>query len=81
MSKRLVSPIYPEINDPELEYVGDFTPVVLPAQLPILSQEARACIQSFAFAMGVPADRVVSEAILYWWENEGGYRVLERTTN
>lgn len=81
MSKRLVSPVYPEVNDPEVTYVDDFSPVILPAQLPILSQEARACIQSFAFAMRVPTDRVVNEAILYWWENEGGYRVLERTTN
>ena len=81
MSKRLVSPKYPEINDPEVARPGNFKPVFLPTQLPLLSQEARACIHSFAVAMGVPADCIVSEAILYWWENEGAYRVLERQSN
>jgi len=77
MSKRLVSPV----NNPKVAYIDDFKPDILPAQLPILSQEARAYIQYFAVSMGVPADRLVSEAILYWWDNDGAYRVLERTSN
>jgi hypothetical protein len=81
MSKRRVSPVYPEFNDSEVACTGNFKPVVLPAQLPLLSQEARACIHSFAVAMGVPANRVVSEAILCWWENEGAYRMLQRQSN
>ena len=69
---RLVSLAYPEANDPGAAHVGNFKPVTLPSELPVPSEEARACVHSFANATGIPADRVMTDALLYWWDNYGG---------
>jgi hypothetical protein len=68
--------VYPEVNSPEIRSTGKFNPVKLPDDCPELSEESRICIQSFADATGVSADRVASDAILYWWDNDGADIVL-----
>jgi hypothetical protein len=73
----LGSIVHPEINNPEVAFQGNFKPVKLPTTGPELSEQARLCVQSFANATGVPADRVASEAILHWWDNHGGFVVQE----
>ena len=83
MSKRLISLVYPEANDPEVDLIEDFKPVTLPSEQPVLSQKAQGCIQSFANATGISTDQVASEAICAWWDNWGGYLVkaLEAKAN
>jgi hypothetical protein len=76
--------LYPEVNSPEIRSAGKFNPVKLPDDCPELSEESRICIQSFADATGVSADRVASDAILYWWDNDGAdlvQRLQQRKTN
>jgi hypothetical protein len=63
--------VYPEANGPNVGLTGKFNPVKLLDVCPELSEESRICIQSFADATGVSADHVASDAILYWWDNDG----------
>ena len=55
-------------------------PIELTTTNPLISDEAMICVQSFADAIGLPLDCVVTEALLYWWDTNAGAVVsqLER---
>jgi hypothetical protein len=75
---------YLEANSLKVGLTGKFNPVKLPDVCPELSEESRICIQSFADATGVSADRVASDAVLYWWDNDGAdivQRIQQRKAN
>ncbi len=70
--KILGSPSHPYLNDPENARTRNVKPVTLTTTSPLICDEAMICVQSFANATGLPLDCVVSEAILYWWDTNGG---------
>lgn len=71
MSNVFGSPSHIEANDPEGAQLREFKPVTKPSQQPILSEQTLFCVQSFANATCIPPDRIVGEALFYWWESEG----------
>ena len=71
-AKALGSPLHPYLNDPENAQTRNVKPVTLTTTSPLICDEAMTCVQLFANATGLPLDCVVSEAILYWWDTNGG---------
>jgi hypothetical protein len=70
--KTLGSPVQPFMNGPENTRTRNMKPVKLTTTNPLISDEAMACVQTFADATGLPLDCVVSEALLYWWDTNAG---------
>ncbi len=80
-AKALGSSVPPSTNEPESVRTRNLKPVTLTTPHALISDEAMACVQSFADATGLPLDCVVTEALLYWWDTNAGGIVsqLERT--
>ncbi|MFZ0518048.1 MAG: hypothetical protein WBG23_17990 [Acidobacteriaceae bacterium] len=70
--KTLGSPVEPSIDQPGYTRLRNVKPVQLTQTNPLISDEAMACVQSFADATGLSLDCVVTEALLYWWDTNAG---------
>jgi hypothetical protein len=79
-AKNLGSSAPPFTSEPENIRTRNFRPAQLTNTNPLISDEAMACVQRFADAIGLPLDCVVTEALLYWWDTNAGNVVsqLER---
>ena len=79
-TKTLGSPAQTLIDQPEFSRLRNVRPVKLTHTNPLISDEAMACVQSFADATGLSLDCIVTEALLYWWDTHAGDAVshLER---
>ena len=71
-AKTLGSPVPPFMKEPEKTRTRNLKPVILTHTNPLISDEAMACVQRFADAIGLPLDCVVTEALLYWWDTHAG---------
>lgn len=71
-AKTLGSHAKPLLNQPEYPRLRHVKPVQLTHTNPLISDEAMACVQSFADATGLSLDCVVTEALLYWWDTNAG---------
>ena len=70
--KTLGSSVQPSIDQPGYTRLRHVKPVQLTHTNPLISDEAMACVQSFADATGLSLDCVVTEALLYWWDTNAG---------
>jgi hypothetical protein len=71
-AKTLGSPVPPFMKQPENTRTRDIKPATLTTTNALISDEAMACVQSFADATGLPLDCIVTEALLYWWDTNAG---------
>jgi hypothetical protein len=71
-TKTLGSHAAPLMDPPEHTRLRHVKPVKLTQTNPLISDEAMACVQSFADATGLSLDCVVTEALLYWWDTNAG---------
>ena len=72
MAKAKPSPVYPEAHDPKT-FCDDLTSLLNV----FVTVEAEWCVQVFAIETGIPRDRVVSDALLYWWSTYGAFATKE----
>jgi hypothetical protein len=71
-TKTLGSHAQPLMDQPEYARLRNLKPVKFTNTNPLISDEAMACVQSFADATGLSLDCVVTEALLYWWDTNAG---------
>jgi hypothetical protein len=79
-AKTLGSAVPPFMKEPDSTPTRNIKHVTLTTTNALISDEAMACVQSFADATGLPLDCIVTEALLYWWDTNAGSVVsqLER---
>jgi hypothetical protein len=79
--KSLGSPVHPELNNPEVHWSEkivrrDF-PNTQPAKsLTLTSEHAQIEVQVFADAFGIPAEQVLNQAVLFWFDMHGAQSIL-----
>ena len=71
-AKNLGSPVPPFTKEPDATCTRNIKHVTPTTTNALISDEAMACVQSFADATGLPLDCVVTEALLYWWDTNAG---------
>jgi hypothetical protein len=75
VNRKLGTVVHPLLNSSEVAFKGNFRPVKLAPKNPLISEEAMLCAQLFTNTTGVTLQQVISETLLYWWDNEGSYTV------